>query len=55
MRSTKAKSYRREAALAAVAAKRLELAMADEAYHEAEKARKDATEMRIAKSQADYK
>jgi hypothetical protein len=42
LRSTKAKSYRREAALAAVAAKRLELAMADEAYAQAEKARKEA-------------
>ena len=42
LRSTKAKSYRREAALAAIAAKRLELAMADEAYAIAEKARREA-------------
>ena len=42
LRSTKAKSYRREAALAAIAAKRLELAFADEAYNKAEKAKKEA-------------
>ena len=42
LRSTKAKSYRREAALAAIAAKRLELAMADEAYAQAEKAKQEA-------------
>jgi hypothetical protein len=42
LRSTKAKSYRREAALAAIAAKRLELAMADEAYNKAEKAKQEA-------------
>ena len=41
-RSTKAKSYRREAALAAIAAKRLELAFADEAYNKAERAKKEA-------------
>ena len=42
LRSTKAKSLPSEAALAAIAAKRLELAMADEAYNKAEKAKQEA-------------